>query len=134
MRIISDSTIAALNIWMEARGESYEGKVAVAEVIRNRMKSGKWGKTATNVCLSPYQFSGWNTKDPNRIAALLLDDTDAQYQACLKAWNYVNQDHPSETVKGATLYYNPKVIPIPPAWAKPENLLARVGNHVFYRE
>lgn len=133
MRIISDETIAALNIWMEARGESYEGKVAVAEVIRNRVKQTKWGRTATQVCLYPYQFSGWNTKDPNRIAALLLDDTDGKYQECLKAWLYVNHS-PSETVNGATLYYNPKVIPVPPAWAKPGNLLARVGNHVFYRE
>lgn len=133
MRIVNDETIAALNIWMEARGESYEGKLAVAEVIRNRVKAHKWGKTATEVCLSPYQFSGWNTKDSNRIQALLLDDTDPKYQECLKAWTAVNAQ-PSETVKGATLYYNPKVIPVPPAWAKPENHVATVGNHKFYRE
>lgn len=138
-RVITDETIAALNIWMEARGESYEGKVAVAEVMRNRTKLSRWDLnkdkqiTAVEVVLAPYQFSGWNTTDPNRTKALLLDDTDPAYQECVKAWRYVNRT-PSDTVRGATLYYNPKVIPVPPAWAKPENKLAVVGNHHFYRE
>lgn len=132
MRIVSDDTIAVLNIWMEARGESFEGKVAVAEVVRNRVKSGRYGgKTATEVALAPYQFSGWNTKDPNRTKALLLDDTDPQYVLCREAWEASKS---SNLTGGATLYYNPRVIHPPPAWADPAKQTAVIGNHVFYTE
>jgi cell wall hydrolase len=129
MRVITDDVIAQLNIWMEARGEPYEGKVAVGEVIMNRLKNGWWGKTATEVVLSPYQFSGWNTNDPNRIKALLLDDSNPQYQECIKAWQAVKQG--SNLTKGALYYFNPKVVKTP-TWATPQKLLAKVGNHQFY--
>ena len=33
-----DETLAALTVYLEARGESFAGKMAVAAVIRNRMK------------------------------------------------------------------------------------------------
>src|SRR4051812_2041029 len=80
MRLVSDTHLAVMNAWMEARGESFEGIVAVCEVMRNRMKLNKWDlnkdkqTTLVEVVLAPYQFSGWNTKDPNRLKALVLDD------------------------------------------------------------
>lgn len=130
MRVISDDTIAALNIYMEARGEPFEGKVAVAEVMRNRLKNGTWGKTIAQVVLAPYQFSGWNTKDPNRIKAMNLDDSDPQYQECLKAWQTAKSN--TNFTKGALFYYNPRVVTTPPAWATSPKLLAKIGNHQFY--
>ena len=128
MRVISDDTIAALNIWMEARGEPFQGKVAVAEVMRNRLKSGRWGKTIVQVVLAPYQFSGWNTNDSNRIQALLLDDSDPQYQECVRAWNTSKAS--TNFARGALYYFNPKLAA--PSWAKPQNLLVTIGNHQFY--
>lgn len=130
MRVISDDAIASLNIWMEARGEAFEGKVAVAEVIRNRLRNGTWGKTIAQVVLAPYQFSGWNTKDPNRIRAMNLDDSDSQYQECVRAWQTAKAN--TNFTKGALFYYNPKVVTTPPAWATPPKLLAKIGNHQFY--
>lgn len=127
MRVISDDTLAAMNAWMEARGESFEGQVAVCEVMRNRMKR---GKSAVEVILAPYQFSGWNTKDPNRLKALALDDQDPHFQRAMRAWKF------SETTNlthGATLYFNPKAVDAP-SWAKPQHRLATVGNHEFYGE
>ena len=128
MRLLSDDTIAALNIWMEARGEPFDGKVAVAEVIRNRLKTGRWGNTIVHVVLAPYQFSGWNTKDPNRIQALLLDDSDPQYQECLRAWNTAKSN--TNFAKGALFYFNPQLAA--PDWAHTQTLLATIGNHQFY--
>ena len=130
MRVVSDDTLAILNCWMESRGETFNGMVAVCEVMRNRAKLPRYGNLI-NVILAPYQFSGWNTKDPNRIKALLLDDQDATFQRAVLAWN-TSKD--SDLAHGATLYYNPKVITTPPAWAKQENLVARIGNHEFYLE
>lgn len=118
---------------MESRGEPFEGKVAVAEVIRNRMQSGKFGKTATEVCLAPYQFSGWNTKDVNRTKALLLDGTDAEYLSCLDAWHQA-LDHRTDSVRGAVLYYNPKIVKTPPNWADPKKFVVKIGSHEFFTE
>jgi Cell wall hydrolyses involved in spore germination len=132
MRIISDDLIAALNIWMEARGESIEGKVGVAEVMRNRLASRRWGKTMVEVVLAPYQFSGWNTKDPNRIKALLLDDNDPTLRQCQVAWQAAVDG--SNTVHGAMFYFNPKGVTSWPTWASPAKFLAQIGNHFFYRE
>ena len=42
----------------EAGWESYEGKLAVANVVLNRVKSGAYGNSITAVVYAPYQFSG----------------------------------------------------------------------------
>lgn len=136
-RVISDDYLAALNAWIEARGESFEGQVAVCEVMRNRMKQVKWDKdgdksaSVAEVVLAPFQFSGWNTKDPNRLKALVLDDQDPGFQRALKAWN---MSATTNITKGATMYYNPKVVSPPPTWARPELRLATIGSHEFFKE
>jgi spore germination cell wall hydrolase CwlJ-like protein len=129
MKLISDDTIAAINIWMEARGESFEGKVAVAEVMLNRLKNGWWGDTLAEVVLAPYQFSGWNTNDRNRIAAMSLDDSDVRYQECLRAWQTAKTG--TYFAKGAMFYFNPSVVKAP-VWATPQRYLATIGSHKFY--
>ena len=48
-------------IAMEALNESYEGKVAVANVIINRILDGYWGTTLHEVIYAPGQFSGANS-------------------------------------------------------------------------
>jgi len=62
-----DFEIMAKTIYGEARGESRQGQKAVACVIFNRFRSGKWfaAKTLAGVCLKPLQFSCWNKSDPN---------------------------------------------------------------------
>jgi len=47
----------------EARGEPIEGQIAVANVIRNRVRVSGGGYKA--VCLEPKQFSCWNNDDSN---------------------------------------------------------------------
>jgi cell wall hydrolase len=39
-----------------------EGKIAVAYVILNRIKSGGWGDSIKDVVTSPWQFEPWMTK------------------------------------------------------------------------
>lgn len=131
MRVISDDTIAVLNIWMEARGEEIDGKVGVGEVQRNRLQSRKWGTTMAEVILAPYQFSGWNTKDPNRIKALLLDDDDPVLRQCALAWKSALEG--SNLVNGALFYFNPKAVSAWPIWAAPAKFTKQIGNHLFYR-
>ncbi len=44
-------------IWAEARGECAEGQQAIAEIILNRLVSGKFGSSVESVIYSPGQFS-----------------------------------------------------------------------------
>lgn len=128
-RIVADDVWASMTIWLEARGETYEGKLALAEVILNRRNAGHWGDTIAEVVLSPSQFSCWNTNGNRRSVAVLQND-EAQYQDCVRAWQAARAG--SKTVHGATMYYNPAGVLQRPAWAKQELLLAVIGNHRFY--
>ena len=52
-----DINLMATIVTLESGGESYEGQLAVANVIINRMLSGHWGTTVADVVYAPYQFS-----------------------------------------------------------------------------
>lgn len=76
---------AARTLWQEARGEPLSGQQAVAHVIVNRLKDGRWGNTLGSVCLWHAAFSGWFSPrlvggkavhDPNFAAACSLANDD----------------------------------------------------------
>ena len=53
-------------VYHEARGESYQGQQAVADVVANRARSGRWGDHC-GVVNAPKQFSGrskWSAPKP----------------------------------------------------------------------
>ena len=56
-----DMFLMAIVVTMEAASESYEGQLAVANVIVNRLLSGIWGDTISDVVYAPNQFSGANS-------------------------------------------------------------------------
>lgn len=127
-RLILDWVWGVLTVWLEARGESFKGKVAVAEVIlkRTSMKYFSDG-TVAGTCLRDRQFSGWNNTDPGRIKAVKLDDSDPVAKECIEAWNEATQG--SNLTGQAVHYYNPKVCT--PDWAKGAEIVATIGNHLF---
>lgn len=53
----SDVEILAALIWCEARGESYEGQVAVGAVVMNRVESGSFPSSISGVVYQRGQFS-----------------------------------------------------------------------------
>lgn len=128
MRLITEDALAIVTIWQEARGEPYEGKLAVGEVIRNRMKRNYFSNgTVSGTVLRDYQFSGWNVGDPNRISSIQIDDNDATVGACISSWK---ESISSSVAKGAVLYCNLHLAH--PSWAKPEKMVAEIGNHSFF--
>ena len=129
MRLFSDIAFAAATIWQEARGEPYEGKLAVAEVIRNRMRA-RYASDGTVVgtVLRPRQFSGWNADDPNRIPSIKLDDAERIVAECLSAWKEAVEKN-TDVAQGALLYYAPALVV--PVWARSCREVARIGRHVF---
>ena len=124
--------IAKRTLWMEARGEPEEGQYAIAHVLDNRVKSGRWGPNLVSVCLAPFQFSCWNTSDPNRHSmALVLEDDKLLSKMMIYIIQAQNNNDPT---KGATHYYNPHVVKEPPAWTVGATLTADTGNHLFYKD
>lgn len=53
----ADINLMASVMTLECGGESYEGQLAVANVILNRYLSGAYGSTMSDVCYAPGQFS-----------------------------------------------------------------------------
>jgi spore germination cell wall hydrolase CwlJ-like protein len=144
MRLISEEALAVITIMQEAEGEPYLGKLAVAEVIRNRMKL-KYASNGTvaGTVLRAKQFSGWNAtstkSDPYnlfRIRSVQIDSDDPIVKDCIRAWHEAQAG--SNTVHGAVLYYAPatlKKLGWPePDWAMPDSAdeVAIVGQHHFF--
>ena len=120
-----------MTIWQEARGEPLAGKVAVARIIRNRMARHYFSDgTVTGTVLYPYQFSGWNTKDHNRLDAAVIDATALDVEECRNAWDLSAVDDGG--IGAAVLYYNPRYVTEVPAWAIASKQVAIIGAHVFF--
>lgn len=124
MRLISDFALAVICIWQEARSEPNEGKVAVGEVIRNRMK--KKGQNVAQVVLAPLQFSGMNAHDVNRVPSFQIEDTDPVVVSCANAWLV---SATSNLTNGALNYFNPKTSD--PMWASELQNPVMIGSHLF---
>lgn len=129
-RLVSDRAWGVMTVWQEARGECYLGKVAVAEVIQRRAKNKFFSDgTIPGTVLRRFQFSGWNTQDPNRVPASLIDSNDPQVVECMKAWDEAAAG--SNIVPECMHYYNGKALDREPLWAHNAKIVAEIGNHKF---
>lgn len=60
-----DINLMAAVMTLECGSESYEGQLAVANVILNRLQSGRWGSTISGVVYAPSQFTVVNSPSFN---------------------------------------------------------------------
>ncbi len=122
-----DDILAALTIYLEARGESFAGKMAVAAVIRNRMLQRYHSDgTVPGTVLRTYQFEPWIERSPETIQ---FDPTNPKMQESLLAWNLVQDGR--KVVKGAVLFFNPDLVKAP-KWALVNRKVAKIGGHEFF--
>ena len=129
--LISSTCLAVATIYGEASGEPYLGKLAVAEVILNRMRAKHQSDgTVAGTVLKPWQFSIWNTREPRRVKVCQLDYEDVVVRECAAAWLEA-RDKGSDVAQGALYYHSCDIRP--PVWAKEMKLLAAVGRHLFYK-
>ncbi|WP_418041800.1 cell wall hydrolase [Paenibacillus xylanilyticus] len=103
----------------EARGESFEGQVAVGAVVLNRVQSSAFPSSIPQVIFQKGQFTAiddgqFNTKP-----------TATSYKAARKALNGV------DPTNGALYYYNPKIATS--LWSKSRPTLLTIGQHDFTR-
>lgn len=129
MKVVPDRAWGIMTVRGEAAGEPYEGKLAVAETIRRRMRTRYASKgSAVSTVLHPQQFSIWNTTDPGRINAALADDDDEVTRDCIRAWD---ESEFSNVVPGAVLYHADYVKPV---WVPKVRLVAQIHRHLFYAD
>lgn len=139
---LSDVQVLACTLYGEARSEPTEGILAVACVIRNRMKDAKhrWPSDYRGVCLQPKQFSCWlpeggegNHKKLAGLVEALKNKaaTDDRFKECAWIATGVANDWGRDTVKGANHYHTVSLIPRP-SWAQKHVPVVQVKNHVFY--
>lgn len=122
--------IAGRTLWQEARGETLDGQQAVAHVLWNRVRLGKWGHTLASVCLWKMQFDGWRSVDPNFQPSCALADDDPEL---VKLMDIVAAaETASDITNDATHYYAANMRP-PPLWAKLATLCGRYGNQIFFK-
>lgn len=122
-------------IYHEARGESEDGQMAVANVIVNRAMSRKFPSTICGVvfqnadkgrykCQFTFACDGRSDMGTERRAwsrAVQLAET---------AFREFQMGRRPEIVPDATLYYHTTAVR--PKWSNTFNRVAAIGSHVFY--
>lgn len=124
--------IAAETVYGEARGEPWIGKLAVAYVIRNRVEwPAWWGRSVTEVCTKPWQFSCRNPGDPNLTKLNTVTEDDRAFLDCIEAVGVAFAGAEPDPTNGATTY---KVIGTKASWdaavGRTEPII--IGRHAFW--
>ena len=117
----------------EAGTESDEGKAAVAHVVLNRERTGRWGNSLRQVVTARWQFEPWMTKR-EEIEALSL--SDPRYREAAQIADAVLSGEIPDPTAGATHFLNPKIVRKRrggslPTWAQGEG--QPIGRHTFYK-
>lgn len=121
----ADVQCLAKNIYHEAGVESRAGKIAVAQVTVNRLKSKSYGKTVCKVVYAKSQFS-WtlskklrNEKPKGELWKESLAIAK-EFARGIRAKGMANIDH----------YHTDYIRK--PFWAAKKTALIKVGQHIFY--
>lgn len=124
--------LLALCVWREARGEPYRGKLGVAWSIRNRVYKHSWfGKDWEDVVLKPWQYSSFNTNDPNAVKLPGAPQQDPAWAECMQVAEDVYANVIADPTGGATHYHVATMSP-PPPWAVTAQFKVQLGNQLFY--
>lgn len=120
-------------LWGEARGCGREGMMRVAAVILNRAKNSRWwGHDIPSVCRAPYQFSCWNSDDPNLPKLLAVTPADPWYNVALAVAATAVDGTLSDLTGGADSYYALSM-KAPPFWTRRAVHTVSDGWHSFWR-
>lgn len=113
----SELDILARVIYSEARGESYEGQVAVGAVVMNRIQSGQFPNNIYDVVFQSGAFTAvsdgqyWLTPDATAYAAA---------QDAVRGW---------DPTGNALYYFNPDTATSAWIWSRPQTV--KIGHHIF---
>lgn len=122
----------ARNIYFEAAGEPFEGKVAVAQVTLNRAESGKFPDDICEVVYQKNTFGSkivcqfsWYCMMPSSTPVKSQEAMDESYEVAKKV---LLEGFRLSSVEDA-LYYHADYVE--PGWKMTR--VAKIGRHIFYR-
>lgn len=113
----SDLNLLSRLVYGEARGEPYNGQVAVAAVVLNRVKNSSFPNTIAGVI---YQKGAFDVVSDGQINLTPNDTAKKAAQDALNGWDPTN---------GAIYYFNPSTATNKWIWSRP--MTVTIGKHRF---
>lgn len=113
----TDLYLLAKLIHSEARGEPYEGQVAVGAVVLNRVDDAGFPNTLQGVIYQPWAFTALHD------GQFSLEPNSTAYQAAQDALNGWDPTY------GCVYYYNPQTATS--SWIFSREIIVTIGRHVF---
>lgn len=136
----------ALNVYHEARGESFQGQIAVAEVTVNR--ANRTGESICGIVTAYKQFSWLNADfspvwkwdkgrkvvvgqklNPHWVEKNKATD-ETSWKSAIQAARLALYGLVKDPTRGSTYYHATYV---DPKWKKEKVRVAKIGQHIFYR-
>jgi len=115
----------AMNVYFEAQNQSIAGQVAVAQVTMNRVVSPDYPDTVCGVVNQHKQFSWyWDGKSD------VPQHEEAWQRAQMVAKGVLGGSGHND-LKGVMHYH---ALYVKPYWAKEMQMVAKIGEHIFYIE
>jgi spore germination cell wall hydrolase CwlJ-like protein len=111
-------------VYFEARGESLEGQLAVAEVVINRAGSGRYPADLCSVITQPWQFSFI------RKGRFPTPDFGSVSWRNAVAVAKIAQGKLADRLPSDVLWYHADYVS--PSWGKRLTRQAKIGLHIFY--
>ncbi len=113
----SDLRLMQHVVYGEARGEPYQGEVAIAAVILNRLRDPRFPHTVPGIVYQPGAFTAVDDGQIN------LQPDDTAMRAVLDAVHGWDPTH------GAVYYFNPATATSAWMWSRPQ--VVQIGKHIF---
>jgi N-acetylmuramoyl-L-alanine amidase len=128
-----DIVMTALCCWREARGESFNAKIAQVCVVRNRLYR-KWGgcASALEIVTKPWQFSAMTAPGDSNLVKW-PKPSDPYWLDSLKVAEYVLVEYAPDPTGGAVFYHDVSIEGPPAAWGNVK-LTEQIGKLKFYKD
>ena len=115
---LEDIALLARLVFAEARGEPFEGQIAVAAVLLNRLKHPDFPNTVREAIYQPRQF------EPVANGTIKQTPDNLAYQAVVEARAGV------DPTAGSVFFWNPRKVPLS-SWVWTQTVKLQIGDHVF---
>ena len=126
--VMKEVECLARNIYFEAGGEPHDGKIAVAEVTMNRVKSRDYPRTVCGVVhqrtRGTCQFS-WVCEGKKTV----YRNSDA-WQDSVKIAENILISKKEYGIIGSAKHFH--AVYVNPSWAESKRMIKKIGQHIFY--
>ena len=127
-----DLNCLATNVYHEARGEPFDGQIAVAEVTLNRLASPLF---PDSVCAVVHEHR-WDPERKRQVGMFSWTELDELPEPVGAAWEeaiaaaVAAYDGRHERQVGHALFYHADYVQ--PDWAASQSRVRQIGAHIFY--